>query len=324
MNLDLSIIVVNYNGKDLLKQCLSSVQAASSTVSLETIVIDNGSTDGSQEMLRSEFPQVRCVFNDRNQGFATANNQGIGIADGRFVLLLNSDTEIAGDSLTNLLGFAGGNPEAGIVGCRLTFADGTLQHSVRSFPSVWNLFCEATFLTELFPRSRLFGKYNRGDFDYDQPSEADWVSGAFFLIRRDVIEAIGLLDEQFFMYSEEMDYCLRASEKGLKVWYTPAATVVHHWLTVDTVSVRGIAWLLQSQILFFQKHYRGWKGHLLTLIRYFGLVLRLFVYPIVGILTINKRHFHHWNCLRIAFFKVLAAGRNYQPGRKADPWADLI
>jgi len=321
--LDLSIIVVNHNGKDLLQRCLGSIYSREVVLAIETIVVDNGSTDGSRDMLTTQFPQVHRIYNNENRGFAAANNQGLSIATGSHVLLLNSDTEIVADALECAVNSLANTPHAGILGCQLRFPDGRLQRSARSFPNLWNLFCESTFLYLLFPRSKLFGEYYLTDFDYAQPSRVDWVSGAFFLIDRKVVNVIGLLDEQFFMYSEEMDYCLRAKMKGIETWYTPSATVVHHWLTVDTVTARGETWVLQSQVLFLQKHFSGLKRKAMILTRYLGVVLRLFVYPLVGIFTFEKKRFHQWKCIWVAFWRVLRSRIRYQPGSlKADPWTE--
>jgi GT2 family glycosyltransferase len=275
-------------------------------------------------MLAMEFPHVVVVLNRDNRGFAAANNQGIFRARGRHVLLVNSDTEIIDDALEKSVEFMRTKPMAGIVGCRLLYPDGKSQPSVYSFPDLWNLFCEMTFLYRAFPNSRLFGRYYMSYFNYAEAGQVGWLSGAFFLIHRDVIEKIGLLDEQFFMYSEEMDYCLRAARAGFETWYTPSATVVHHWLTVNKVTSRGLAWVLLSQLLYFEKHFSGFRRFAMKALRVSGIVLRLLIYPIVGAIGMRKSIFHEWKCLLTALWKVSRSGIHYGDGQMAVAWIRFI
>jgi GT2 family glycosyltransferase len=219
--IDLSIIIVNFNTRDLIKSCLDSIATARAGCTLEIIVIDNASTDSSVELLRRFYPDVILITNNDNLGFSKACNQGICISRGRSILLLNSDTELLSDTLKNLdPHWFGKQPHdrIGIVGCKILNADGTLQYSFGHFPSL---------LSTVLDMFRSAGKRKYLLTGYDRRREVDWVTGAFFLIRRDTIDEIGLLDERFFMYYEEVDWCLRAKQRGWKVLYDPAAAIIH-------------------------------------------------------------------------------------------------
>jgi N-acetylglucosaminyl-diphospho-decaprenol L-rhamnosyltransferase len=224
---DLSIVIVNWNVHDLLRRCLGSVVSGQWSVVSEIIVVDNASTDGSVEMLRNEFPQVTLIVNASNRGFAAANNQGIAAAQGRYVLLLNPDTEVLGSALITLIRYLEAHPSVGLIGPQLLYPDGRVQSSRRRFPTLATLFLESTWLASLAPRSLL-----RRYYFLDQPDDAtldvDWIMGAAMLIRREVIEQAGGMDAGFFMYSEELDWCRRIKAAGWRVVYCPAARVIHH------------------------------------------------------------------------------------------------
>jgi N-acetylglucosaminyl-diphospho-decaprenol L-rhamnosyltransferase len=223
---DLSVVIVSWNVRDLLRQCLNTV-VKPGPLSLEVIVVDNASADGSVDMLRAEFPAVQLVANPDNVGFPAANNQGIAAAQGRYVLLLNSDAEVVGDGLATMVAFADAHPDVGVVGPQLLNPDGSVQSSRRRLPTLATAFFESTWLQPYAPR-RLLERY----YVLDQPDGAtldvDWVKGAALMARREAIEQVGLLDEGFFMYSEELDWCHRFREAGWRVVYLPTAQIVHH------------------------------------------------------------------------------------------------
>jgi N-acetylglucosaminyl-diphospho-decaprenol L-rhamnosyltransferase len=230
---ELSVVIVNWNVRDLLRRCLESVFVAGgpstdhASPRTEVIVVDNASTDGSVEMIRTEFPQVTILTNTANLGFAGGNNQGIAAAQGRYVLLLNADAEVLGDALSVLVQYMGAHSDVGLVGPQLLYPDGRVQSSRRRFPTLATLFLESTWLESLAPRS-LLNRY----YVLDQPDSAlldvDWVVGAAMLIRRETLQQVGGLDEGFFMYSEELDWCRRIKAAGWRVVYQPAAQIVHH------------------------------------------------------------------------------------------------
>ncbi len=225
---ELSIVVVNYNVKEFLEQLLISLQPALKGIASEIIVVDNASTDGSQKLLREKFPGVTLLANDENVGFARASNQGLRVARGRFLALLNPDTVVQEDTFSAMLDFMKAHPEAGMVGCKILNPDGSLQLACRrSFPTPWVAFTKLSGLSRLFPRSRLFGRYNLTFLDPDRSYEVEAISGSFMMIRRQVLEDVGFLDEAFFMYGEDLDWCYRIREAGWKVCYFPGTQIIH-------------------------------------------------------------------------------------------------
>jgi GT2 family glycosyltransferase len=225
---DLSVVIVNWNVASLLRACLASlIPATSQSFDVEVIVVDNASSDDSVVMVNTEFPQVTLIANRDNRGFAGGNNQGIAAADGRYVMLLNPDTEVLGDTLVTLVNYMDDHPDVGLVGPQLLFPDQQVQSSRRRFPTLGTLFFESTWLEALAPRTLLERFYV-----LDQPDDAvldvDWITGADMLARREAIQQVGGLDEDFFMYSEELDWCRRIKAAGWRVVYQPAARVIHH------------------------------------------------------------------------------------------------
>jgi N-acetylglucosaminyl-diphospho-decaprenol L-rhamnosyltransferase len=228
VSLGLSVVIVNWNVRDLLRRCLASIlPSAAGDTDPQIIVVDNASTDGSVEMIRTEFPQVTLIANSVNQGFAKGNNQGIAATEGRYVMLLNADTEVLDNALITLTEFLDARPDVGLVGPQLLYADGQVQSSRRRFPTLATLFFESTWLAWLAPRS-LLDRYYVLDQPNDVTLDVDWVMGAAMLTRREVLQQIGGLDEGFFMYSEELDWCRRIKAAGWRVVYHPAAQIIHH------------------------------------------------------------------------------------------------
>lgn len=225
--MDVSVIIVNWNTSGLLAQCLWSVQAEFLSASHEIIVVDNASTDGSCEMVRRDFPDVRLIANTENRGFAAANNQGLAVARGRYVLLLNSDTIVLDRAIEKTIDFADRNPDAAVVGCRVLNPDRSLQFTCFMFPSLLNWFLYATYLYQLFPQNRFFGRERMTWWARNDERDVDVVTGCYMLVRREAIEQVGVLDERFFMYAEETDWCLRFVADGWKNRFTPSAEIIH-------------------------------------------------------------------------------------------------
>ena len=225
--LDVSIIIVSWNTRDLLRDCLRSIYDQAGSTSLEVTVVDNGSSDGSAEMVKTEFPGVVLIQNAENRGFAAANNQGIKAARGRYVLLLNPDTALLNDALEKVMAFADSHSEAAVVGCRVLNLDRTLQPTCFMFPSLLNMLLSTIYLYKLFPKNRFFGRERMTWWDRNDFREVDVVTGCFMLVRRGAIEAVGLMDERFFMYGEETDWCYRFNQAGWKVMFTPTAEIIH-------------------------------------------------------------------------------------------------
>lgn len=223
----ISVCIVSWNVRDDLTACLESLTAASRGCWVETIVVDNASTDGTVELLRERFPQVKRIANGDNRGFAAATNQAMAAARGDYLLLLNPDTALPEGALAELAARAEARPDAGIVAPRLVYPDGSLQHSCRRFPTVTAAFFRHTILGWLFPNNRSSADYIMAGWAHDEIREVDWVSGACMLVRRELYERIGPLDEGFFWGSEDVDYCYRTHRAGYRVLYTPAPVVVH-------------------------------------------------------------------------------------------------
>lgn len=254
---DLTIIIVNWNTRQLLLDCLAALPAATGDISTESWVVDNGSSDGSVEAVQAQFPATRVIANRGNRGFAAANNQAIRASRSRHVLLLNSDTVPRAGSLKALVDSLDAHPEVGIAGPRLLNADGSVQLSYAAFPNL---------------RSELLGRNVRARRHYGPPQDGayavDWVGGACFLIRREAITVAGLLDEDYFMYTEEADWCFRVRAAGWEVCYYPAAEVVHlGGQSSRMASTHMKAELYKSKLRFFRKHY-GWPR---TLALWLGL-----------------------------------------------------
>ncbi len=223
--LDWSVIIVNWNTRERLRQCLRSVFASDGLANFEVFVVDNASSDGSAEMAAREFPRARLIANKENLGFAAANNQAIRRSQGANILLLNPDCLISPGALENLLIFIKEHPKAGVVGGRLTGENGNLQKSVRNFPDFYSQAAILLKLHRLYPD--IIKKYLADDMDYNQHASVSQVMGAFFAVPRQVIGEVGLLDDRFFLWFEEVDFCKRVKEAGYEVYYTPMAEAVH-------------------------------------------------------------------------------------------------
>jgi len=226
--MDLSVVIVNWKVKDLLRKCLASIYQGTAGLEFEVIVADNDSRDGSVEMVAKEFPKAEIIASNRNLGFAKANNEAIARSRGEFVLLLNPDTEAPPGALDKIVGFMRRNPHVAIFGPKILNPDGSLQPSVRRFPTPASQMLIALKLHHLFPRLPALRRYLAADFDYSRASRCDQVMGAAFCVRRKLIEEIGLLDAGFFIWFEEVDYCRRAADRGFQVWYAPEVEIVHH------------------------------------------------------------------------------------------------
>lgn len=226
-SIDVSIIIVNWNTRDILRDCLASVYEQTSGIVFEVIVVDNASSDGSTAMVKAEFPWVILIENIENRGFAAANNQGLQIAKGRYVLLLNSDTVVLDGAIQKTLAFAGQHSEAAVIGCKVLNPDHTLQPTCFMFPSLLNLCLSSTYLYKIFPKNRFFGRERMTWWDRSDVRPVGVVTGCFMLVRREAIEQVGMMDEDYFMYAEETDWCWRYKKAGWQNLFFPDAQIIH-------------------------------------------------------------------------------------------------
>lgn len=274
--MDVSIIIVNYNTKDVLCDCLESIYEQTQDVRFEAIVVDNASTDGSVNMIKDCFSEVILIENAENRGFAAANNQGIEIAKGRYLLLLNSDTVVLNNAIKKTVEFADSHKEAGILGCRVLNPDRTLQPTCFMFPSLLNVVLLTSYLNNLFPRNRFFGRERMTWWDRTDDSEVDVVTGCFMLVRREAIEQVGFLDEQFFMYGEEVDWCYRFKRNNWKILFTPVAEIIHLGGCSSRQMKPEMALQLRASILlFFKKHRTRLSYRLACLLMSLFFLLRI-------------------------------------------------
>ncbi len=274
--MDLGIVIVNYNTCELLRRCLETV-FASVGVMFRVCVVDNASPDESAVMVAREFPQVMLIANTENVGYPAANNQGLralgfggdGATAPRYALLLNPDTELPSDALQQVVALMEARPELGALGPKLVRPDGSLDLACRrSFPSPEVSFYRMVGLSRLFPKSRRFGRYNLTYLDPDEEAEVDSVVGAFMLVRREVIVQVGLLDESFFMYGEDLDWAFRIKQAGWRILYTPQVTVLHVKRAASRQSSRARVEFWRAMEIFYRKHYAAetpWLLHVLIL-----------------------------------------------------------
>jgi GT2 family glycosyltransferase len=295
--LDLGIVILNWNTRDLLRDCLKSVFASTGLGTYRVVVVDNASTDGSVAMVRAEFPQALLIESRENNGYAAGNNLGLralGFVDAlhplplplgegqgeieppRYALLLNPDTIVPPTALAEMVAYLDARPQVGIAGPRLVLPNGELDLACRrSFPTPEVSFYRLTGLSRLFPRSRLFGRYNLTYLSPDIETEVDSVVGAFMLVRGAAITQAGLLDENFFMYGEDLDWALRIKQHGWQARYNPAVTVLHVKRAASQRSRRAQIAFHEAMLYFYRKHYAGITHPLLGALVVLGIRLNL-------------------------------------------------
>ena len=256
----LSIVIVNYNVCGFLEQCLLSLADAVKEIPHEIFVVDNASTDGSDTYIPRRFPQVKYIYNTGNVGFARANNQAMALSSGRYVLLLNPDTVVGESVLSEACRFLDDHPDAGALGVKMLDGDGRfLPESKRGFPSPWVSFCKIFGLAKIFPRSPRFGRYHLRYLDENEINRVDVLSGAFMLLRRSTLDRCGLLDEQFFMYGEDIDLSYRMTLTGRHNYYLPLRIIHYKGESTKTESLRYVRIFYQAMLIFLRKHYPHYK-----------------------------------------------------------------
>jgi GT2 family glycosyltransferase len=255
--IDVSIIIVNWNIRDILRNCLRSVYEQSKGITFEVIVIDNASSDGSAAMVREEFPKVTLIENKENRGFAAANNQGMRIAKGRYILLLNPDTIVLDKAIEKTIVFADSNPDVGVTGCQVLENAEKIQRTCFSFPSLGNLIIQKTGLRRLFSRSRFFGREDMGWWNRDTQRDVDVVSGMYMLVRREAIEQVGMMDEAYFVYAEETDWCFRLKRAGWRCVFAPVGRIIHldgGNKSTDKAMIKMYVQFQKSIMIFYRKN----------------------------------------------------------------------
>jgi len=261
---DVSIIIVSFNTREVLRQCLQSVLDDAAGLAIEIIVVDNASSDGSPEMIERDFPQAVLVRSPVNLGFGEGNNVALRLARGRYFVLLNSDAFFVKGSLPRAIQHMDDSPSVGLGGCRLIGRDGSWQPSSRCFHSVLGDLIVLTGLAARFPRSKFFGRFDRTWADEHQPAPVDWVPGAFTILRPSALQQIGCFDPAFFLYYEEVDLCRRMKQAGIPVWYWPDIVVVHiggessrqhTTLEFSSPAAQVILWRMRSTLIYYRKHH---------------------------------------------------------------------
>lgn len=272
--IELSIIIVNFNTKDFIKQCIASIIGSSFEREFEIIVVDNASTDGSVEDIQKTTSLTQNFFlieNKENVGFSKANNQGIGVAKGSYFLFLNPDTVFSTDTLETVISFMEKHPDVGVATARINLPNGTLDEAChRGFPTPWNAFCYFSSLSKLCPKSKLFAGYQMGWLDLSTTHEVESVCGAFMMVSRQAGDQIGWWDEDYFWYGEDIDFCYRIKQKGLKIYYIPSASITHYKgvsggikqiskniaTASETIKRNSMIARFEAMRIFYKKHYK--------------------------------------------------------------------
>jgi N-acetylglucosaminyl-diphospho-decaprenol L-rhamnosyltransferase len=284
--IDLSVIIVSWNVRELLRECLRSIEQREAKIAMEIIVVDAASSDGTVEMIEAEFPEVVLLPQTENVGFPRGNNIGLSHAQGNHLFLLNPDTEIIGDSLSTMLDYLNDHPEVGALGPQLLNSDGTVQSSRRRFPTLATGFFESTWLEGL--ATGLLRRYYALDLPDEAIAEVDWVVGAAIMVPRKVYNQIGGMDEAYYMYSEELDWCRRIKAAGWRVVYFPHAKIIHHYgkSSEQAVTSRHINFQ-RAKLRYFRKHHGRLAATLLRVYLLFGYACQIILEWSKGVLGIK-------------------------------------
>lgn len=295
---DISIIIVSTNIKDLLRKCLESVSSALKGIENEVIVVDNASNDGTPNMIAKEFTWVKLIRKKKNHGFGENNNFGMRVAKGRYVLLLNSDTKIIDKKIfSQMINWMDTHPKVGVASCALLNPDRkTYQGSGGYFPTLFRVFAWMSFLDDIPGIDRIIRPYHplhgwspfyKGEDYFKKAHKQDWVTGAFFLMRKKAMDVVGFFDEDFFLYVEEVDLSYRFVKAGWEVWYLPKWEIIHYG-QVTIGSERAMIYEMQNLKLFYKKHYSTWQLPVLSLILKFGALARIIIFGPTKGLAIAK------------------------------------
>ncbi|HLX69108.1 MAG TPA: glycosyltransferase family 2 protein [Verrucomicrobiae bacterium] len=297
--ISVSIIIVSWNARDYLKQCLESLTPAVCRYPMEIIVVDNASSDGSPELVENSFPRVRLIRNSTNLGFARGNNLGIRSSGGRYLCLVNSDIKVLPDCISRLVDYCEQHPEVGMAGPRIVGGDGKLQRSCRGFPTLWNMFCRAFALDTIFPRCKLFTGYSLSHWPQDSTRPVDILSGCFWLVRRETLSRVGLLDEAFFMYGEDMDWSKRFWLGGSSLAFVSQAEAIHHGGASSSNSpARFYIEKQRADLQYWKKHHSRVATAGYFLISCLHLLLRTAGYSLAPLFHRGARHIYQYKVKR--------------------------
>ena len=309
----LTVVIVSYNVCGDLRECLRSVYTSEFDGGLQVVVVDNASSDDTTRMVREGFPRVDLICNDRNVGFPKANNQGMAIAKGAFILFLNPDTVVMPDTLSACVRFLRDHPAVGLLGCKVRYPDGAIQYEcARNFPSLTTMVWEALYLHMLFPTNRYFGRTLMGNWDHEDSRDVPCVLGAFMLLPQPVLAALGGMDETVFMFMEDIDLCYRVGKTGRKVFYFADATIVHKAGRSQESYVGSLKPTnAEAKYAFFRKHAGAAAAATCRTIflmqSMFRLTLSVALFPMVSAFPRTKRALRgswvigdHWQLLRWA------------------------
>jgi GT2 family glycosyltransferase len=273
--MDLAVVIVSWNTRTLLKACLLALQQELRGLELSSaiFVVDNHSADGSSDMVRQDFPHIKLIANKQNRGFAAANNQVLSAIDAKWYLLLNPDTEVRTGVVGQLLDFLAANPSAGVAAPQLLNADGSIQKSCRSFPTLAGMAVELAGLSRYFPRAQA-SNYKMPDFDHTSLRSVDQPEGACLLVRKEVFNQVGLFDEKFFMLFEEVDWCFRVKQAGWEIWFVPSAQVIHYYgQSIKQVKAKMIYFSHRGFFRYLMKHSASLWVKVLSPLIYIGLMV---------------------------------------------------
>lgn len=290
--MDLSVLIVTYNVKSVVKNCFEKLKNSRDKLKKEIILADNDSSDGTASMVRDEFPEVVLIESQKNLGFARANNLAYKQAKGKYILLLNPDAFVEEDTVQKTVGFMERNPKCGILGCQLTDKSARPQMLIRRFPTPWRLFLLYSGIVKKLPQIPLFKGFNSINQNHSFACEVDWVPGSYFLARKEMIDEIGFFDRDYFLYYEDVDLCLRAKRNGWKIFYYPDARAIHiggeaaRKIGKITPSGKQLEKLkLQSEFMYFRKNY----GLSLVLMDFF-FILVLDLSEVFKKIILRKKH----------------------------------
>ena len=289
-SITVSVIIVSWNARDYLNQCLRSLSSKVCRYPMEIIVVDNASSDGSAECVEREFPHVQLIRTGSNLGFGKANNIGISRSSGQYVCLVNSDVKVLPDCITRLVDYCEQHPTVGMVGPRIIGGDGKLQRSCRGFPGVWNSFCRALALDSIFPRCKWFNGFLLYHWPQDSLRQVDMLTGCFWLVRRQALAQVGLLDERFFMYGEDMDWSKRFWLKGWPLTFIPSAEAIHYGgASSANAPVRFYIERHRADLQYWRKHHSPPAVFCFFLICCLHLVLRAIGYSLAFVIKSQER-----------------------------------